>query len=485
MAVRKNLSLMGSAHLVSFVLNFLSVIAVSRLLTPQEIGIYSVSVAVLGMAHIFRDFGVGQYLVQTKEVGREQFRAAFSVTLYTSWFLALVLFFVREPLAALYEHEGVSDVLGILCVNFLILPLGTPLLSLMQRELKFKLLAVNMLLSTLVQTSVTIACAFAGQGYLSMAWGALAAHVVKVLWLNIIRPGEIFMWPTLRGLGDTVRFGSLASLASIIKEAGNGAPDLILGKTLGFVEVAFFSRANGLKKMLIARVVGLVRGVYFPTFASELRKGGDGAAMYSHCMSYMVAITGPVLAVLAIVSEPLILFLFGEQWQRAGLLGTLVCFYAMVITPYSLYSLSLIAAGAVTRNLWVESIIQCVQVLALLSSFWLPLEQVVALFGLVALAHIVCAQYAMNRTFGLGSLAHIRAIAPSMILIPFSAIGPLLIMLGAHWWGLSQWHFIILGTSGITALIGWCLGVYLTEHAMMAEVNNLTTLLKSKYKQVF
>jgi O-antigen/teichoic acid export membrane protein len=293
------------------------------------------------------------------------------------------------------------------------------------------------------------------------------------------------MWPTLRGLGDTVRFGSLASLASIIKEAGNGAPDLILGKTLGFVEVAFFSRANGLKKMLIARVVGLVRGVYFPTFASELRKGGDGAEMYSRCMSYMVAITGPVLAVLAIVSEPLILFLFGEQWQRAAFLGSLVCFYAMVVTPYSLYSLSLIAAGAVTRNLWVESTIQCVQILALLSSIWLSLEQVVSLFGVVALVQVLSAQYAMKKTFGLSGLAHIRAISPSILLIPFSALGPLMIMIGANWWGVSQWYFLILASSGITALAGWSLGVFVTRHIMLAEVNNATAKLKLKYKQHF
>ncbi|MFC6669018.1 oligosaccharide flippase family protein [Marinobacterium aestuariivivens] len=487
MAVRKNLSQMGIAHLISFLLSFGSVVVVSRLLTPLEIGVYSVSVAVLGMAHIFRDFGVGQYLVQAREVGRKEFRAAFSVTLYSSWLLAFVLFMAREPLARLYDHPGVAEVLSILCINFLILPFGTPLLALMQRELQFHYLATNLWLTNLVQTVVTIGCAFAGQSYLSMAWGALVAHVVKVVWLNCVRPGEIIMWPTVRGIGEAFRFGSLASLASIIRELGSGAPDLILGRTLGFVEVAFLSRANGLKKMLIARVIALVRSVYFPTFASELRSGVNGAELFSRSMCYLVAIMAPILAVMAVLAEPLILFLFGSQWERSAPLASLICVYAMVLTPYTFYSLSLIAAGEVKRNLAVESVIQAVQVLVLLSSIWLSLEDVVRLFGLVTMAQILCVQRALYRTFGLRFVDHMRTVFPSLMLVPCSCLGPALAVFYAMSNGLSGYHFPILAVSGLLAGVGWLTGVFVLRHPMKMEVLTLIGTLNricfSRFRQ--
>ncbi|ANG62531.1 hypothetical protein A8C75_08530 [Marinobacterium aestuarii] len=485
MAVRKNLSRMGVAHFISFALSFASVIVVSRVLTPAEIGIYSVSVAVLGVAHTFRDFGVAEYLVQAEAVGRQEFRAAFSVTLYSSWLLALILFTVREPLALLYNHPGVAEVLGILCVNFLILPFGTPLLALMHRELQFHYLATNMWLTNLVQTLVTIGCAYAGQSYLSMAWGALAAHVFKVVWLNYVRPGEIFMWPTVRGLGEAVKFGSLTGLASIIREIGNGAPDLILGRTLGFVEVAFFSRANGLKKMLISRVVALVRTVYFPTFASEIRQGADGAKLYSLSMSYLVAIMAPVLAVMAVLAEPLILFLFGNQWERSAPLASLICIYAMLVTPYTFYSLSLIAVGEVKRNLAVESTIQGGQVLVLLSSIWLSLEDVVMLFGVVALTQIFCVQRALYRTFGLRFSDHIKAVFPSLILVPCSCLGPALTAFYAIENGLSDYHFSVLAVSGVLAAVGWLAGVFVLQHPMKKEVFNVAGVFHRTCRSLF
>jgi len=478
MAVRKNLSFMGAAHLVSFLLNFASVIIVSRLLTPMEIGIYSVSVAVLGMAHIFRDFGIGQYLIQASQVGKVQIRAAFSITLYSSWLIALILFLARQPLANLYDHHGVADVLSILCLNFVILPFGTPLLSLMQRDLQFNYLAINIILSTLVQTTVTVGCVIADQGYLSMAWGALSAHIAKIILLNVLRPGELFMWPTLKGLGEVFRFGSLTSAASIIKELGSGAPGLIMGRTLGFVEVAFFSRAAGLNKMLVARVIALVHGVYFPTFASELRKGRDGAHLFSMAMLYMVAITAPLFAVLAVVSEPLIKFLFGDQWERSAPLASLICFYAMLVSPYSLYSLSLIAAGKVKQNLIVEIVVQSVQILVLISSIWLSLESVVALFIFVTLIQIASAQHALRLTFGLRFLSHLKTMFPSLILIPFSVAGPIVLLYFSKIWDFSDHNFLILVNSAILATGGWILGVYITDHVMLNEVHNALAYLK-------
>ena len=90
MTMRKNLSVMGIANLITFLFSFASVLFVSRLLSPTEIGVFSVSVAVLGLAHILREFGVSNYLVQAAEVSKTQFRAAFSVTLFTSWFIAII-----------------------------------------------------------------------------------------------------------------------------------------------------------------------------------------------------------------------------------------------------------------------------------------------------------------------------------------------------------------------------------------------------------
>ncbi len=180
MAIRRSLGFSALTQLINFLLSFGSVIIVSRLLTPEEIGIFSVSVSLLGFAHILRDFGVGNYLIQVKEVTRANMRAAFSVMLYSSWLIAALLFLARGPIADFYNREGVAEVIGLIAFNFLIIPFGAPILSVLRREMQFGRITIVSTANTFVQVSVTVICAMNGLSYLSMAWGSIAGMATNV-----------------------------------------------------------------------------------------------------------------------------------------------------------------------------------------------------------------------------------------------------------------------------------------------------------------
>src|SRR5690606_11980381 len=98
-------------------------------------------------------------------------------------------------------HAGVAEVLALLSINFLIMPFGTPLVAMIQRDLQFGKLARATIAGAVAHAVVTIAAALMGASYLSMAYGAIASHVVKTTVLNFMRPGELFMLPGVRGVG--------------------------------------------------------------------------------------------------------------------------------------------------------------------------------------------------------------------------------------------------------------------------------------------
>ena len=64
-----------AALLISFVLTngitvlqFSSSLIISRLLSPKEIGVYSVAAAIIAIAQLFRNVGVANYLVSEKDL---------------------------------------------------------------------------------------------------------------------------------------------------------------------------------------------------------------------------------------------------------------------------------------------------------------------------------------------------------------------------------------------------------------------------------
>src|SRR5436190_3511040 len=75
------------------VLALLLYVLVARLLTPSEIGIYSVTAAVVGIAQVIREFGVGTYLIQEKNLSQERLETALGVSMVSgaAMFVAMML----------------------------------------------------------------------------------------------------------------------------------------------------------------------------------------------------------------------------------------------------------------------------------------------------------------------------------------------------------------------------------------------------------
>ena len=60
-SIRKSLALSFAAKYTDLAISIVTVMIIARLLTPAEIGVYSVGMAVAALAHVVRDFGVGNY----------------------------------------------------------------------------------------------------------------------------------------------------------------------------------------------------------------------------------------------------------------------------------------------------------------------------------------------------------------------------------------------------------------------------------------
>ncbi|PLX75960.1 MAG: hypothetical protein C0607_06520 [Azoarcus sp.] len=468
---------------ITFLLNFGSVMVVSRLLTPEEIGIFSVAVSLLGFAHILRDFGVGNYLIQAREITREKLRAAFSVMLYSSWSIAALLYLVRTPIADFYGREGVAEVIGLIAFNFLIIPFGAPILSVLRREMQFGKIAIVSISNTAVQVAVTIACALNGLGYISMAWGSIAGMLTNVVVLLILRPRESMLMPTFKGLRQVLDFGYKSSTTSFVAEFGSAAPDLILGRTLGFAAVAYYSRAAGLIQMAMGQMMKIVQDVFLPAFASQIRSGGNPADLYIRATSHTLAITVPTIAFLTIMAEPLILFLFGDQWIRSAPLASFLCIYALLQSPFALASNSLIAGGHIATIMRIQIIIQSIRVMVLMTSIWLPLETVVPLLVIPAVVTAALCARALRSHFNLRFRVLWRGIRLCFLIALLSALGPIALRIADTTLGWQLPLPIMLFTAGTIFAGTWLIALHRSDHPLKAELHTVLAAARSRIRR--
>lgn len=327
------------------VIQFLTSIALARLLKPEEIGIYSITAVLIAIAHFFRDFGVVSYLQQEKDLTRQDVSAAFGVLLTSSWFIAGLTYLAAPFAADFYGEPGVAEVMRVLALGYVFIPFGAVTHSLLTRDYRAKEQAYVHIISTLTYAGCVISFAWSGMSYMSMAWANLINIIVTSVAYLPFRPALSTWVPSFTGWRRVVHFGAGATLGNSLGAVNNAVPDLVLGRLSGPHDVGVMSRAMSTTQLL-NQVFGPTIGyAVLPYFSKAHHSGQQLAALLTKSNSYITGLMWPALACTALFSEPLILTLYGTLWADCVPVMQVICLMFMLSTPFHFLNSAFMAIG--------------------------------------------------------------------------------------------------------------------------------------------
>lgn len=477
MSVRRSSYYSFGARHAGVLINFIATIVIARLLTPEEIGVFTVGAAFVTLSQILRDSGVGSYLIQERELTRERLQAAMGIGLLSGLVLALLIFALAGPLADFYGHPGVRQVLQLLSVTFLLAPLNAIGLALLRRELSFGVSFFAETASNLVWAGVAVALAYQGASYLSMAWASLASTLAMCLLFLCVRPSLVLIRPSLGQWRRVFGFGSLVTLTNLVTQIGVLSPTFVLGRIGGFSDVAFFNRGNSLTRMFRDTIERGAYVVALPAFAADLRKGAFRREGYLYATALMTGISWPFYCLLGIMAFPIVRILFGDQWDAAVPVVQLLAIANIIHGPKILAPQVLIAVGAVRTALVKEVLIQL---------FRLALVVACSFYGFVAVAAsqiayqffaLLVMQFLLRRFVGLGFSDLLACSTRSALVMLASAAGPLLVAVFFPPRVDFLWPPLL--AAGTTAGIGWLIAVFAADHPLRNEIEILFRKLRS------
>lgn len=470
LSVRRALALSAVARIGSIAIGFAGVMMLARLLTPVETGIFSVSAAVVTLAHALRDFGITAYLNQERELTPARIATALGLALIVGWTIGAFLLAISEPAALWYAQPGVGATIRVLAIGFFIIPIGSAALGILYRDMRFREIAYLNLGSTFVQTLSAIGFAAAGTSYMSLAYANLLGLVTNIVGLVIIKAPHLFIRPTLGEWRRVTGFSIFACASLLIQYGGRMAPDLIVGRFLGIAPVAYLSRANGLTDMFRDTTVSMIQPVAFSAFAAAHREGGTLKAGYLRAMTLYTGVAWPFYAVLAIAAFPVIRLLYGSQWDLSVLPLRILCAAGALTALSVLAGQALYAVGQPRRLMWREGVSQSTLVVFIVIAAQFSLW--VVAWALVAGAAVafLSAQYHLSLVLSLRMNEVARATVGSLALT-FISIAPAAAIL--HWLNWQDY-----GALATTALIGvcstvfWVAGVFIVNHPLRGEIKN-------------
>lgn len=452
----------------SYVIGLVSTVVISRLLSPADVGAFAVGMALVGIVAVLRELGISTYVVQERELTVNRIRAAFTITVGIGFVLALLVAALAVPVASFYGDDRLQEILWILAFGFAITPLGSVSQSLLTRALRFGVLAWIRLTHALVMGVVGAWLAWRGLGPQSLAWATATAAVTNAAISYWTHPHPV--WPIAKreDLSRVFSIGVPTALVAIVDDLINTIPDLIVGRLQGLAAAGLLSRAKGLSQSAQQLIVRGAGPVFLSVYSDIKREGGRVESLYVKASACVCAVGWTLLAVLAVLAQPVVQLLYGPQWIDVVPLLRALCAAAAALLLTSGSHILLLAhdgaRDALHAKLWaLPWYLACAVIGSVIS-----LEALAYAYVIASIAASGLMARALRRRVGIGIKAQLLPLQSSTL----PAIGAGLACLPiAFWYAHSKaptWAALTIGLAA--AAIGGAMGLAARDSPLRAEV---------------
>lgn len=349
---------------------------IARLLTPADIGTYSVTIVLLTFVATIRDMGAGGYLVQEPDLTVDKVKAVWAVQLGLGVLLSLLVAGCSVPVSVFYGEPRMRDIMLVVAINYAINPFGSLTYAWQMREMRFDSLAIVRFSSTLTGAAVSIVFALRDCGPISLAYGSLAATMVNAGMAIYFRPVWFPWFPGLKEIRCVLAYGSQTTGSAMLQTIFANTPELLLGKLQNMTATGLYSRASGLVQMFDRLVLIGIVSVATPWFATHSRDHGSISQPFIKATSYVTAIGCAFAFSLIFLAYPVMRLLYGDQWDQAVDATRVLALGLAFTVPSQLCAPALMALGGARQLFRGTLLTMCVS---------LPLMAIGATAGIIPL----------------------------------------------------------------------------------------------------
>ncbi len=352
-------------------------ILLARKLGPGPAGDIALIMAVITILKVFADSGMANALIQKKDPDELDFSSVFFFNLGFSLLLYAGLFLAAPLIARYYGEESYIPILRVLGLMVVVSGLYNVQQAYVAKTLQFKRFFFATLGGTLVSCALSITMAYRGFGIWSLVALQLSNFVVNtaILWFTVEwRPRRIFSFARLRSL---LSFGWKLLAASFLDTVYLQIYPLIIGARFPKADLGQFDKGRNWPDQITQSINASIDGVLLPVLSAEQDDKDRVREMTRRAIKTSSFVMMPLMAGLAVCSEPLVRLLLEEQWMPCVPYMRIFC---VIYAFYPLHTANLNAIKAMGRSdvfLGLELLKKAVETCALLIA--LP-------FGILAMA---------------------------------------------------------------------------------------------------
>lgn len=310
---RAGIGAMG-CHVLTTALNFCYVIALARLLSPNDYGLWGMLALFWAVCNVFIDGGLGTALLQKRDLEPDDLSSVFYFNLFIALLCSFAMVFVAGPIARFYNQPMLELMIIAAVWTLPIGALGSTQNVILSRELKQEKIAFGTLLATLTSVLSALAAAFCGWGvwsFIVASYALISVRTLYAFWVVRWRPTSA---PKFRALKSLFRFGSKILANNLLETIQANAYTVAIGKLFLPSDVAYFDQGRQYAQFWPVFIRDPVSNLLFSAFSKIQYDRKRLAAAYRDTLGCFVLVSLFPSLLLAVLSRPIVEIFLTDKW---------------------------------------------------------------------------------------------------------------------------------------------------------------------------
>lgn len=300
-----------------FVLTLGSTMVLARLLSPQDFGLVAMVATIMGFLRVFKDAGLSTATVQREGITHAQVSNLFWINVALTAAITLLVAASAPLIAWFYGDSRLVGISLVLSVTFLLTGSTVQHLALLNRQMRFKMIAFIQISSLLAGIVVGILMAWRNFGYWSLVGMQLTTPFVSLLLTWWASPWRPQMPARGSGTRSLLKFGADLTLSSFLWSLARGSDTVLIGRFYGADAAGLYTRAAALLNRPLDQFLSPFNAVFVPVLSRVQSEPERYRRTFLRVFEALALISFFFTGFFLALSRPLTLFVLGPEWGSA------------------------------------------------------------------------------------------------------------------------------------------------------------------------
>ncbi|TWH42213.1 PST family polysaccharide transporter [Rhodococcus rhodochrous J38] len=294
-------------------------VALARLLTPAEIGIFVAGTVLTTFFGTFVEGGLRSGLIQRDTDVADAAETVFRVTLLAGIVMSIGALAAAPVIGAIFDSTTAGLVAAATSGVLLVYSVANVPEAMLQREFSVKRRLIVGPAVAVSYATVAVSTAALGWGVWSMVAGTYVSYITLVISVWAItswRPGRgrasFVLWRELARYGAPLVLGMIGSRVQAATEA------VVVGRGLSASDLGFFRYGQRIARIPAMAIIEIGSVALFPAFSRIAKDPDRLVSAYLRALQWATIGAAACSGLMIAAGTPAVVVVLGEPWRGAG-----------------------------------------------------------------------------------------------------------------------------------------------------------------------